>query len=828
MAGITATIELNDRISAKLENIHRCTDKITMGFESVGKAMSVMTEWQNIEGPAKMEQQISGIVQTAQKLAQMQDEITNRSYDTMVLSNNAAEDISNVNDKLIELLMRAEALKDMSTDGATEAEITSINNSLAATSSRMKNILNLQERINNALLADNMSEVNLGYSKLNDLVASTNTQLNIVQGIYTGIEGKIKNVNSELAVGIYNVNAAQDNQRQLNDKIEKTENSIKENTKQQENFNEKIEQGGGSAEKLYSKIKSAVGAYVSLQGIKKGLDLSDSLTSAKARIALMTDDGEDQKSLKRKIYDSAMRSRADYISTVNSAASLALNAGNAFNNNDEIIMFLEGINKQFAIGGKDAATQAGAMTQLTQAMASGVLRGDELNSVLEGASEIARQIERSMGWAESSIRDYAEDGLVTAEIVKNAVLGSIDETNKSFESMPVTFEQSMIMLKNKAVNAFEPVLDNFNGIINSESFQTTMDGIIRILTVASYVAIAIIDTIGQAAPAIIDNWDKISSAVYAAAFAVGAYTFAVKAAKVVTGAMTIATGTFGAGVLGIGIGAAIAGIAFGVLANKVGGVDIAFAIVQASAADLFEDMHTYILAAVNSFLDFGAKLIMFFNRVKIGLQNEFIDIKAFALVTFNNIIVGIESLLNKTFGTAYDVDITIAKNAAIQAERDLKISENNQKLADFEANMQAVINGRAIEFSELVSKYENNHNARQEKINQLYLERNGIKDKEENDIKNLLDEYNNSLSSLCDITANIASNTEEIKSNSDIADLIKDYHSRQATQKSTTQYITIDMTGQTNHISSSMELSTVTDGLLNSIRTAVAVSAEGT
>ena len=832
MATIAATIELEDRMSARLDNIYRCAGVTTNGIDTMSKAIMSIPDidigWQNIEGGAKMEQQLGSIVQTAQQLAQMQDEITNRSYDTMVLSNNAAEDISNVNDRLIELAMRAEALRSMSTNGATDAEINSINNALNSTNSKLQTILSLQNSINSALLTGDMTAVNQGWEQLNGLISSTNYQLDNTEQIYGGINERIEEIVSKYDVGIYKVNTAQSSQRQLNNEIAKAENEIKTNVQQQEAFNNTIEQGSGSAEKLYNKIKSVVGAYISLQGIKKGLGLSDSLVSANARINMMADSGESQEELKSKLYASAMRSRADYIETANAAAKLANNASSAFNNNDEIIAFLEGVNKQFVIGGAEASVQAGAMLQLTQAMAAGALRGDELNSVLEGAPEIARQIERSMGWAEGSIKSYAEEGLVTAKIVKKAVLGGIDETNAKFESMPLTFGQAMTALKNKAVKAFAPVLEKVNNLINSDSFQTTMDGIIRLVTSASYVALTVLDTIGQAVPAIIDNWDKLSPVIYAAAFAVGAYTLAVKIAKTVTGLLSVVTGGFGAGILGIGVGAAIAGVAFGVLANKVGGVDIAFAIVQASAADLFESIHTCIFAAVNSFLDFGAKLIMFFNRVKTGVQNEFIDIEKFALVTFNNIVDGIAKLLNKVFGTAYDADITIAKNAALQAEYNLKIGENNQKLADFEANMQAVIDERAGKFIALQNEYANNHNARQEKINQLYYDRNfGGNENDYGSTKSLLSNYNSLLDEMAGSLDEIAGNTDEIKNNSDIVDLIKDYHSRQATQKSTTQYITIDMSGQTNHISSSMELSTVTDGIFNTIKTAAAVSAEG-
>lgn len=127
---------------------------------------------------------------------------------------------------------------------------------------------------------------------------------------------------------------------------------------------------------------------------------------------------------------------------------MGLNAGNAFSSNQELIAFTEQVNKQFKIGGASAQEQSNAMVQLTQAMAAGVLRGQDLNSILAAAPGIARTIEESMGWASGSIKQYAEDGKVTAQVVKNALLDMADQTNQKFESIPMTLSDAMTQAQN--------------------------------------------------------------------------------------------------------------------------------------------------------------------------------------------------------------------------------------------------------------------------------------------------------------------------------------------------------------------------------------------
>lgn len=236
---------------------------------------------------------------------------------------------------------------------------------------------------------------------------------------------------------------------------------------QQKNFNRHLEEGSSAAETLLSKIKRVGSAVGGMYALRQLIGFSDKLTNTTARLNFLVDDGGSVADLERKVRASAMRSRALYFDTAQMVAKLGQNAGAAFSGNDELIAFAEQVNKQFVIGGATAQEQSAAMIQLTQAMAAGALRGDELNSILEGAPGIARAIERYMGVAEGSIKEYAQEGAVTAEVVKNALFSVADETNAKFASMPMTWGQVFTMGANVAIRALDPVLRGVNVLANN-------------------------------------------------------------------------------------------------------------------------------------------------------------------------------------------------------------------------------------------------------------------------------------------------------------------------------------------------------------------------
>ena len=301
------------------------------------------------------------------------------------------------------------------------------------------------------------------------------------------------------------------------------EQNIRDAGNQQDRFNRRIRGGTTAADGLWGKLKGIAATVGGLAAAKKIIGISDDLASTRARLNLIVDDGGSVTELEKKIMASAQRSRSAYFDTASAIASLGSNAGAAFANTDEIIAFMEQINKQFVIGGASAQGQAAAMLQLTQAMAAGALRGEELNSILENAPGIARAIESYMGIAEGSIKSYAEQGLITAEVVKNAMFAAADETNAKFESMPKTWAQIWTSMQNKALSIFNPILTKINQIANSEQFTKVTDGIINGLAGIASVATVVLDLLISGASLVVDNWSWLSPIILGVATALGVY-----------------------------------------------------------------------------------------------------------------------------------------------------------------------------------------------------------------------------------------------------------------------------------------------------------------
>ncbi len=331
------------------------------------------------------------------------------------------------------------------------------------------------------------------------------------------------------------------------------EQNIREAGNQQDRFNRRIRDGTTAADGLWSKLKGIAATVGGLAAAKKIIGISDDLASTRARLNLIVDDGGSVSELEKKIMASAQRSRSAYFDTASAIASLGSNAGAAFANTDEIIAFMEQINKQFVIGGASAQGQAAAMLQLTQAMAAGALRGEELNSILENAPGIARAIESYMGIAEGSIKSYAEQGLITAEVVKNAMFAAADETNAKFESMPKTWAQIWTSMQNKALSIFNPILTKINQIANSEQFTKVTDGIINGLAGVASVATVILDLLINVASVVVDNWSWLSPIILGVAAALGVYygrlllvRGAELASAAVSGAVAVAKGIMAA------------------------------------------------------------------------------------------------------------------------------------------------------------------------------------------------------------------------------------------------------------------------------------------
>lgn len=296
---------------------------------------------------------------------------------------------------------------------------------------------------------------------------------------------------------------------QMTAAIKEGNSALIDTVENQSRLGRETQKTNDQAGKLLSTIKRIAAAAGVTTLVRSFLDFSDTQAQINARLNLMNDGFQTTNELSEMIYQSALRSKAAYSDTADAVGKMGLNAGNAFSSNQELIAFTEQVNKQFKIGGASAQEQSNAMVQLTQAMAAGVLRGQDLNSILAAAPGIARTIEESMGWASGSIKQYAEDGKVTAQVVKNALLDMADQTNQKFESIPMTLSDAMTQAQNIVQHEVKQMAQSWNDFIQTDQGQEILGEAISLLSVMAQVGTDALSGIGSAALFVADNMDMI-------------------------------------------------------------------------------------------------------------------------------------------------------------------------------------------------------------------------------------------------------------------------------------------------------------------------------
>lgn len=222
---------------------------------------------------------------------------------------------------------------------------------------------------------------------------------------------------------------------------------------------------------------------------------TDQLTQLRARIDLINDGSQSTAEIMDKVYSAANRSRGSFLDMADSVAKLNLLAKDAFTSNDEAIYFVEQLNKQFKIAGAGVQETTSAMYQLTQAMAAGKLQGDEFRSIMENAPMLAQSIAQEMGLSVGQLKEMSSQGLITADIIKNALFNSAEETNAKFAEIPMTFQDIGTKLQNDLIAAFQPVMEQIGSMANSDLLAGALNELafsFKVVAVAAQVAIATI------------------------------------------------------------------------------------------------------------------------------------------------------------------------------------------------------------------------------------------------------------------------------------------------------------------------------------------------
>ncbi len=222
---------------------------------------------------------------------------------------------------------------------------------------------------------------------------------------------------------------------------------------------------------------------------------TDQLTQLRARIDLINDGSQSTAEIMDKVFSAANRSRGSFLDMADSVAKLNLLAKDAFTSNDEAIYFVEQLNKQFKIAGAGVQETTSAMYQLTQAMAAGKLQGDEFRSIMENAPMLAQSIAQEMGLSVGQLKEMSSQGLITADIIKNALFNSAEETNAKFAEIPMTFQDIGTKLQNDLIAAFQPVMEELGNMTSSDAFMSVLNELafsFKVVAAVAQVSIAII------------------------------------------------------------------------------------------------------------------------------------------------------------------------------------------------------------------------------------------------------------------------------------------------------------------------------------------------
>ena len=352
---------------------------------------------------------------------------------------------------------------------------------------------------------------------------SMNNAMNIVMSSFEQLQRTSgKSVNTAALV------KAREELGRMSATIDSVENDLKQAAAAQENLNNKAKAGSGIFGGLAGKVTGLVAAYAGWESVMGLLSATDTATGITSRLGLLTDSLAETKALQEQIRASANRTYSSYKDTADMVGKLGIQAGDAFANNQDILNFAEQINKHLAISGTSGAAAQGAMVQMTQAMSNGVLRGEELNSVMDGMPTVAKTIEkyfRQFG-DNRGLKAIAEDGLITADVLKSALYSAADETNKKFAAMGVTFGEVWNVFKNHADKALTPVYQRLGAISNSQAFQNFAKAAGQAVGVLAAVLVESINLLSGLANFVINNWDLLAPIVWGVTAAVVAYNAA--------------------------------------------------------------------------------------------------------------------------------------------------------------------------------------------------------------------------------------------------------------------------------------------------------------
>ena len=466
------------------------------------------------------------------------------------------------------------------------------------------------------------------------------------------------------------VSAANDAYLRLSQTVGNTERYIRDNVDEQGRFNQEISAGTQQANELTNTIKRAVAAYVSIQTVGKALNISDELVQTTSRLNMMNDGVQTTAELVNMVYAAAQDARGSFSQMADVVARFGNNAKDAFSSSEEVVAFADLIQKQMTIAGASTQEAANAELQLSQALGSGVLRGDELNSIFEQAPNLIQNIADYLDVPIGKIREMAADGELSADVVKAAIFSAADDINSKFNEMPMTWGQMWQSMQNTALIAFQPVLQRLNDLANSEAFQTFIQGAIEAMATLANILLNVFDLAVSIGTFIGDNWSIIAPIVYGIVAALTAYIAISAIVAAINGVMAIAEGvkaaaqmmatgaTFAETAAQQGLNAALMAcpltwIIMLILALIV----VIFAVCNAIAkmTGIANSGFGVITGGVNVVIQFFKNLGLTVANIALGIGNAIAALASNMMTAFHNAICSIQSWFYNLLSTALSV-----------------------------------------------------------------------------------------------------------------------------------------------------------------------------
>ena len=466
------------------------------------------------------------------------------------------------------------------------------------------------------------------------------------------------------------VSAANDAYLRLSQTVGNTERYIRDNVDEQGRFNQEISAGTQQANELTNTIKRAVAAYISIQSVGKALNISDELVQTTSRLNMMNDGVQTTAELVNMVYAAAQDARGSFGQMADVVARFGNNAKDAFSSSEEVVAFADLIQKQMTIAGASTQEAANAELQLSQALGSGVLRGDELNSIFEQAPNLIQNIADYLDVPIGKIREMAADGELSADVVKAAIFSAADDINSKFNEMPMTWGQMWQSMQNTALIAFQPVLQRLNDLANSEAFQTFIQGAIEAMATLANILLNVFEVAASVGAFIGDNWSIIAPIIYGVIAALGAYlaimgivnaitaiSAAIDATKAAADALA-AGQTFLWTVQQYGLNAALAACPITwIIVLIIALIAIIFAVCNAIAkmTGIANSGFGVITGGVNVVIQFFKNLGLTVANIALGIGNAIAALASNMMTAFHNAICSVQSWFYNLLSTALSV-----------------------------------------------------------------------------------------------------------------------------------------------------------------------------